>query len=117
MLKILQKFLRFYPLPFIRFTFFTNTRCFQETFFSKMSISRGHFYTTIEEAETAIKEYSKEDYFVIRNLRVRVRNRESRRIKIFLFVEDDSRRIQLFLFVGNRPRRIKIILLVWIPDE
>ena len=30
-----------------------------------MDLSRGHFFTTIEEAETAIKEYSKEHYFVI----------------------------------------------------
>ena len=30
-----------------------------------MDLSRGNFYKTIEEAETAIKEYSKEHYFVI----------------------------------------------------
>ena len=30
-----------------------------------MDLSSGHFYKAIEEAETAIKEYSKEHYFVI----------------------------------------------------
>ena len=29
-----------------------------------MDLSRGHFYKTIEEAETAIKQYSKEHYFI-----------------------------------------------------
>ena len=29
-----------------------------------MDLSRGHFHKTIEEAETAIKEYSKEHYFI-----------------------------------------------------
>ena len=37
---------------------------FQETFFIKMDLSRVHFYNTIEEAETAIKQYSKEHYFI-----------------------------------------------------
>ena len=30
-----------------------------------MDLSHGQFYKTIEEAETAIKEYSKEHYFII----------------------------------------------------
>ena len=30
-----------------------------------MDLSHGHFYKTIEEADTAIKEYSKEHYIVI----------------------------------------------------
>ena len=29
-----------------------------------MDLSCGHFYKTIEEAETAIKQYSKEHYFI-----------------------------------------------------
>ena len=29
-----------------------------------MDLSRGHFYKTIEEAETAIKQYFKEHYFI-----------------------------------------------------
>ena len=57
---------------------------FQETFFIKMDLSRGHFYNTIEEAKTAIKRYSKLHYF-IRLIR--------------------PRRIKNILFVGNRPRR------------
>ena len=32
---------------------------FQETVFIKMELSRGHFYKTIEEVETAMKQYSK----------------------------------------------------------
>ena len=48
-----------------------------------MDLSCGHFYKTIEGAETAIKQYSKEHYF-IRLIR--------------------PRRIQFFLFFGNRPR-------------
>ena len=59
---------------------------FQETFFIKMDLSRGHFYTTTEEAEAAIKQYSKEHYFIRLNR---------------------LRRIKKNLFVGNRPRRIK----------
>ena len=37
---------------------------YQPIFFIKMDISRGHFYKTIEEAEIAIKQYSKEHYFI-----------------------------------------------------
>ena len=37
---------------------------FQETFFIKMDLSCGHFYKTIEETETAIKQYFKEHYFI-----------------------------------------------------
>ena len=29
-----------------------------------MDFSRDHFYTTIEDAETTIKQYSKEHYFI-----------------------------------------------------
>ena len=36
---------------------------FQQTFFIKMDLSHGHFYKTIEEAETAIKQYFKEHFF------------------------------------------------------
>ena len=46
-----------------------------------MDLSRGHFYKTIGEAETA-KLYSKEHYFIRLNR---------------------LRRINNFLFVGNRP--------------
>ena len=37
---------------------------FQETFFIKMNLSRGHFYKTIEEAKTDIQQYSKVHYFI-----------------------------------------------------
>ena len=37
---------------------------FQETFFIKMDLSCDHFYKTIEEAKTAIKQYSKVHYFI-----------------------------------------------------
>ena len=36
---------------------------FQETFFIKMNLSHDHFYKTIEEAETAMKQYSKIYFF------------------------------------------------------
>ena len=41
-----------------------------------MDLSRGHFYKTIEEAETAMKQYSKEHYFIRLN--------RCRRIKFFI---------------------------------
>ena len=46
---------------------------FQQTFFIKMNLSRGHFYKTIEEAKTAIKQYSKVNYFIrlIRRRRIK----------------------------------------------
>ena len=36
----------------------TGFQSFQETFLIKMDLSRGHFSKTIEEVETAIKQYS-----------------------------------------------------------
>ena len=39
-----------------------------------MDLSRGHFYKTIEEAETAIKQYSKEHYFIRLNRPQRIKN-------------------------------------------
>ena len=66
-----------------------------------MKLSHGHFYKTIEEAETAIKEYSKEHYIVINRGSSKTVEDDSRRIKMFIFVRDDSRRIKLFLFVGD----------------
>ena len=53
-----------------------------------MDLSRGHFYKTIEEAETSIKEYSKEHYFVI--------NQGSSKA-----VWDDSRRIHFLHSSGT----------------
>ena len=53
-----------------------------------MDLSRGHFYKTIEEAKTAIKQYSKVHYF-----------------------------IRLIHSSGIAPRRIKTILFVGILDE
>ena len=41
-----------------------------------MDLSRGHFYKTIEEAETAIKQYFREHYFIRLN--------RSRRIQKFI---------------------------------
>ena len=67
-----------------------------------MNLSRGHFYRTIEEAETAIREYSKEDYFVINRGSSKTIGHDSQRIISLFFVGDDSRRIKLFLFVGVR---------------
>ena len=55
-----------------------------------MDLSRGHFYETIEEPLTAIKEYSKEHYFVI--------NWGSSKT-----VVDDSRRINFFYSSGKIP--------------
>ena len=43
-----------------------------------MDLSHGHFHKTIEDAETAIKQYSKADYFIRLN--------RPRRIKKNLFV-------------------------------
>ena len=60
----------------------TGFQSFQETFFIKMDLSHGHFYKTIEEAETAIKQYFKDHYFIRLNRR---------------------RRIIKIVFVGNRP--------------
>ena len=57
-------------------------KVFRETFFIKFDLSTGHFYKTIEEVKTAIKQYSKVNYF---NLLIRLR------------------RINKMLFVGNRP--------------
>ena len=51
-----------------------------------MNLSRGHFYKTIEEVKTAIKQYFKVHYFIRLNCPWRIKN---------------------FLFVENRPRRIK----------
>ena len=68
-----------------------------------MDLSRAHFYKTIEEAETAIKQYFKEHYFIRLN--------RPRRIKIFLFVGNHPQRIKELLFVGNHTRRIKIIVI------
>ena len=63
---------------------------FQETFYIKMDLSRDHFYKTIEEAKTAIKQYCKVYYF-------------SHLIR--------PRRIENFLFVGNRtPTNNKIFI-------
>ena len=62
-----------------------------------MDLSHGHFYKTIEEAKTAIKQYSKVDYF-IRLIR--------------------PRGIKKFVFVGNRPEKYKICYSSGIaPDE
>ena len=52
-----------------------------------MDLSRGHFYKTIEEAETAIKEYAKEHYFVIKWSSSKTVGDDSWRIKFFLFME------------------------------
>ena len=82
---------------------------FQETFIIKMDLLHGHFYKTIKEAETGIKQYSKEDYFIRLN--------RPRRIKFFLFVGNRPQRINNILFVGNRPRRINKLVFVGIPDE
>ena len=69
-----------------------------------MDLSHGHFYKTIEEAETAIQQFSKEHYFI--------RLKRSGRITKILFVGNRPRRIKKNLFVGNRSRRIKIMLFV-----
>ena len=62
-----------------------------------MDLSRGHFYKTIGEAETAIKQYSKEHYFIRQNR---------------------LRRIKKNLFVGNRPDEFKIFYsLGVVPDK
>ena len=55
-----------------------------------MDLSHGHFHKTIEEAEAAIKEYSKEHCFVI--------NRGSSKT-----VKDDFRRINYFYSSGTIP--------------
>ena len=55
-----------------------------------MDLSRGHFYKTIEEAETAIKQYSKEHYFIRRWESPPTNNKN--------------------MFVRNRPRWIKKII-------
>ena len=47
-----------------------------------MDLWRGHLYKTIEEAKTAIKQYSKEHYFIRLNR---------------------PKRLKKCLFVGNRP--------------
>ena len=38
-----------------------------------MNLVHGHFHTTIEEAETAIKQYFKEHYFIRLNRRQRIK--------------------------------------------
>ena len=48
------------------------------------------FYKTIEEAKTAIKEYSKEHYFGINRGSLKTGGDDSRWIKNFWFVGDDS---------------------------
>ena len=63
-----------------------------------MDLSCGHFYKTIEEAETAIKQYSKEHYF-IRLIRPRWIKK--------IYSSGIPLTNQQKLFVGNRPRRIK----------
>ena len=63
-----------------------------------MDLSCGHSYKTIEEAETAIKQYSKEHYFIRLN--------RPRRTKKNAFVENRPRRIKIILYIGNRPQRI-----------
>ena len=74
-----------------------------------MDLSHGYFYKTVEEAETAIKQYFKEHYFISVN--------RPWRIKKILLVRNFPRRIKEFVFVGNRPQQITIILFVEIPDE
>ena len=66
-----------------------------------MDLSCGHFYKTIKEAETAIKEYSKEHYFVINRGSSKTVGDDFRRIKLLLYVRDDFRRINKILLVGN----------------
>ena len=74
-----------------------------------MDLSCGKFYKTIDEAKTAIKQYSKEHYciHVIR----------PRRIKTILFVGNRPRRIKKNVFVGNRPRRKKKLNLSGFPTN
>ena len=76
-----------------------------------MDLSHGHFYKAIEEAKTAIKQYSKVHYFIhlIR----------PQRIKFFLFVGNRPWQIKKpILFIGNRPRWIKKMYSSGIaPDE
>ena len=47
---------------------------FQETVFIKKDLTRGHFYTTIEEVKTAIKQYFKVHYFICLNCPRRLKN-------------------------------------------
>ena len=68
-----------------------------------MNLSRDYFDKTIEEAKTAITQYSKVYYF-IRLIR-------PRRITKFLFVGNHPPTNKKMLFVGNRPRRIKSFIV------
>ena len=62
-----------------------------------MNLSCGNFYKTIEEAETAIKQYSKEHYFICLNRPQQIKNLYSSGMA------NGPRRIKIILFVGNRP--------------
>ena len=87
-----------------------------------MDLSRGHFYKTIEEAETAIKQYFKEHYFIYLNRPWRIKKNvlighrppTNKNNCIRRELSPDAYKI---LFVGNRPWRIEKNLFVRIPDE
>ena len=96
-----------------------------------MDLSRVYFYKTIEEAKTAIKQYSKVHYFIrlIRPRRIKkIIRRESpqrnciRREsppmnkKICIHRESSPTNNKKF-FIGNRFRRINKNLFIGIPDE
>ena len=83
-----------------------------------MDLSRVHFYKTIEEAETAIKQCSKEHYFIrVNRPRTNKKNairressptnkkkfnpRETFPTNKKKFIRRDSRRIKIILFVGD----------------
>ena len=67
-----------------------------------MDLSNDHFYKTIEEAKSVIKQYSKVHYFIRLICPQRINKNVIRREP-----PSTPRRINKILFVGNRPRRIK----------
>ena len=92
-----------------------------------MDLSRGHFYKTIEEAETTIKQYFKEvertlfnssdssptnNIFFINQKSSpfpppRIQKNIRRDSPLMNKKNDSSRRIKIFLFVGNHPPTTK----------
>ena len=59
-----------------------------------MDLLRGHFYKTIEETETGIKQYSKEHF---------IRLNRPRRIKKIVFAKNRPNELKKNAFVVNRP--------------
>ena len=83
----------------------------------KLDLSRGHFYKTIEEAETAIKEYSKEHYFVINWGSSKTIGDDFRRIKKICIHRERFPTNTIFLFVGRFSTNKKNLFVGMIPDE